>query len=545
MAQSNTDPASGDNRLLEAYLPADTSVLVRELTIGDLLREAAQASPHVIALVEGTDPDASTRRRWTYDELLNQSERVALSLVARFSPGERLAVLGANAPEWEIIQLGAALAGLVLVPLNTSYAAPEYAYILEQSCAAGIVLGAHDEANRHFMSVRERLTSLREVVSMRPESPLWLEQHTDVELPNVDPTSPALIQYTSGTTGVPKGVILTHRGVVSNAMVTAHRLGLGSGAAWLNPLPMYHVNGTVFFALGAMAEASTHILSKFNPALLLDLIESERVDFITGVPTLLIAMMDSEDLDRRDLSSLRLITTGGTTVPGELVRQIEDRFGVTLMVVYGLTEAGGIVATTSLDDPVDAKTHHVGIPLAHTDVRIVDPKAGHTAACGDVGEICIRGVSLTPGYFEMPDETAQLIDAHGWLHTGDLGTIDDTGRLQVTGRLKEVIIRGGENIYPREIEDTLIAHPDIAEVAVVGLPDEYYGETPCAVVRVAANSKAQPEVWEAWAEERISRRKVPTRWFIVDSMPLTASGKIQKFHLREQIQNSELEEPAP
>jgi fatty-acyl-CoA synthase len=532
--------------LAERRARRDPATRLRECTIGGLLREATASAPDRVALIEGTTTAPPVRRRWTYRELLAEAERLARALGARFAPGERLAILSPNRPEWEIVQFGAALAGLTLVPLNTSNAPAELAYILQQSQAAGIVLGGHRDAGARFDRIRNTLPDLREVLDLESGSPLRQDGPGDALLPQVDPDQAALILYTSGTTGAPKGVVLSHRGVVGNAELAAGRLGLGPGAVWLNPLPMYHSNGSVFFALGAMAQPSTHIIGKFDPRLMLELIESEQVTFVTGVPTFLTALLDAAaEQGGRRLSSLRLVTTGGTTVPPELIRRLERQLGVDLVVIYGQTEAGGLVTATFPGDPIEEKVDKVGRALDRIEVRVVDIVTGASLPPGEVGEIQVRSGSQMREYFRMPEQTARALDAEGWLRTGDLGTLDGQDRLQVTGRLKDVIIRGGENIYPREVEDVLITHPDIAEIAVVGVPDDYYGEEVGAVVRLEPGRSADTTAWAAAATERLSHRKVPRRWFVVDAMPLTASGKIQKFRLRGSIENAELSELPP
>lgn len=521
----------------------DRSVPLREISIGEFVRAAAMRAPDSPALVSGIESNGWPQRRWTYGELWRDVQAVAAALLTRFAPGERVAISAANGPEWELVELGACTAGMTLIPLNTSLAASEVEYILRQSRAAGIVIGP-GSIGAQIDSLRGALPDLREILDISPGSALWSVSAAEITLPSPSPDSPALIQYTSGTTGAPKGVVITHSAAINNGSLSAHRLDLPSGGVWLNPLPMYHVNGTIFFALGAISKVASHVIAKFDPGVVLDLIKRERVTYFTGVPTLLNAMMSRADFDRRDLSGLRRITTGGTSIAPKLVEDIRHRFGAEVMVMFGQTEVAGAITMTSPTDDVETISTTVGRPLAWTDVKIAAVGTDTAVTHGAVGEICVRGATVFREYFEMPEATASAFDAEGWLRTGDLGTMAEDGSIQVTGRLKEMIIRGGENIYPRDVEDVLIGHPDIADVAVVGLPDDYYGEIVTAVLKLRPGAAVDAADWMAFAADQLSRRKVPARWFVVDELPLTPSGKVQKFRVREQILN-DLATPVP
>ncbi len=519
-------------------LPDQQSPL-RDITVGDLLREVAEAHPDRLALVAGLDP--VPRRRWTYAELWDDARRVAAALGERFRVGERVAITAPNAPEWVLLQLGAALAGLTLVPLNTSYAPAELSFVLQQSRAVGVFVGS-EAAAAQVAQFRSSLPALREVLPFDPARPFWASESPSADLPVVDPAAAALIQYTSGTTGAPKGAVLSHRQVVNNAILSGQRLELGPDDRWLNPLPMYHVNGTVFFALGAISAASCHILGKFDPELLLDLVETERATFLTGVPTLFVALAERPDLPDRDLSSLSLVTTGGTTVPAALVEQVRQAFEADVVVIYGQTEAGGVITSTLRGDAPAETARSVGLPLPHTEVVVADAATGHAVPVGEVGEIRVRGGTVIREYFGLPEGSGSALDADGWLHTGDLGCMEAEGRLQITGRLKELIIRGGENIYPRDIEEVLAGHADVSEVAVIGVPDDYYGETVGAVLRLRDGRACTVDELRTFVASKVSRRKVPAHWYVVPALPRTASGKVQKFVLREQAARCELQE---
>jgi fatty-acyl-CoA synthase len=541
MESTPVRPLRPEARLGRSWWEADRTTSVLECSVGQLLLEAAADVPDSVALI-GCSPDPARRPRWTYRELLRDARATAATLLESFAPGERLAVWAPNVPEWQIVQFGAALAGLTVVTLNPAYTVAELRYALAQSRSAGVAVvpeyRGHDLRGA-VKSIQHELPELRHVIGL--DAGLW-EGTGPMSLPEVSPGDVAMIQYTSGTTGFPKGAMLTHRGLVNNARLFSRRFDLEHGSVWLNPLPMFHTGGCTFGAMGTMWQRSAHAVMNFEPGLALELIESERATFFPGVPTMLLAMLEHPDFGRRDLSSLRAVMSGGTTVPPELVRRIEERLDVRFGMIFGQTENSGVIAQSHPGDNVADKTERVGQPLEQTEVRVIDPVTGTVLPCGAVGEFYVRGFGVMQGYFEMPEATADAIDADGWFHTGDLGTMDDRGYLQVTGRVKDMIIRGGENVYPREIEDLLHEDPGIAEVAVVGLPDAYWGEQVAAVVRPAPDTAPAPAVWAARVRGALAASKVPRRWFVTDAMPLTAGGKVRKFRLVEQIAEGALTE---
>ncbi|MGH9060025.1 MAG: AMP-binding protein, partial [Acidimicrobiales bacterium] len=433
------------------------------------------------------------RRRWTYAELLADAERAARALAAAgMGSGERLAVWGPNLPEWVILELGAALAGVVLVTVNPALRAPELAHVLGQSRSAGLFLVPELRGNPMAASldqVRPELPELRSVWRldrwdefMQGAGPAGEGRGREPEPAAVQPRDPAQIQYTSGTTGLPKGALLSHRGIVNNARLCARRMEVGAGDVWLDPMPLFHTGGCVLGVLGALWSRATHVLVPgFDPGLVLELVESEGAAVLGGVPTMLMALMEHPRFPATDLSSLRAVLCGGATVPADLVRRIEGGLGVRFGIVFGQTESSPVITQTRLDDSAEDKAETIGQPLPRTEVKIVDP-AGETVAPGVVGELCTRGYLVMDGYFEAPEATALAIDAGGWLHTGDLCSMDDRGYFKVEGRLKDMIIRGGENLYPREIEAAILAHPGVADVAVVGAPDPRWGEQVAAFV---------------------------------------------------------------
>ena len=524
--------------LSTSYWPADRSQPVLDLTVGDALRDAAAKAPHAIALVEGA-VDPAARRRWSYAELLEASERAARALLGRFAPGDRVAVWANNIPEWVILELAAGLAGITIVTVNPALRPQELAYVLGQSQADGIFLVPAYRGSamaEMVQQVRGDLPALREVVSFADWDAFCAEAAPGGDLPEVSPHAPAQIQYTSGTTGFPKGAVLHHRGIVNNARLYTARLGLGPGDVLLSAMPLFHTAGCVMSVLGAVVTGGTLILPPyFDPGLMLELIAAERPETLFGVPTMLIGVLDHPGLAATDVSSVRQLLTGGAVVPPALVGRVEAAFGAPLSIVFGQTEASPLITQTSPQDTAEDRAHTLGRPLPQTEVKITDPASGQTVAPGVIGEVCTRGYHVMTGYFRDPDKTAAAIDADGWLHTGDLASMDERGYCQIGGRLKDMIIVGGENIYPREIEQVLFEHPTVADVAVVGVPDPKWGEQVAAFVRPAPGQTPEPGELFAYCREHLAPHKTPRYWTVVEQFPLTPSGKVQKFVLRERF----------
>ncbi|GAA0823488.1 AMP-binding protein [Streptosporangium amethystogenes subsp. fukuiense] len=524
--------------LTRSWWPAEVTSPLADLTVGAALRAAAQDSPGSVALVEGV-PDAARRRRWTFAQLLEQAEAVARGLLARFGPGERVAVWADNLPEWVLLEYGAALAGITIVTVNPALRAEELRHVLRQSRAAGVFLvpGYRGSDLAGILAkVRPDLPGLREVVSFADWDRFLSAGRPDTPLPRVAPGSAAQVQYTSGTTGTPKGAVLHHRGIVNNARLYAERCRLTPGGVQVSPMPLFHTAGCVVSVLGALAVRGTLVLpSAFDPALMLHLVESERADTLIGVPTMLIGMLDHPEFTRTDVSGLTRVISGGAVVPPELVRRIETRTPAVVSVLFAQTEASPVITATSSEDGGQDRMETLGRPLPHTEVRIVDPSDGTTLPVGTVGELCTRGYHVMTGYFDDAVATMSAIDADGWLHTGDLASMDERGYCRIEGRLKEMIIRGGENIYPREIENVIFQHPDVADVAVVGVPDDTWGEQVAAFVRPAPGRTPDVAGLREYCLARLARHKVPKQWSVVEALPLTASGKVQKFRLRERL----------
>jgi acyl-CoA synthetase (AMP-forming)/AMP-acid ligase II len=532
--------------LSTAQWTADGSRPILDLSVGELLGAAASSAPDAIALVAGA-ADPAQRRRLTYGDLLAQSERAARALLARFAIGERVAVWANNIPEWVVLELAAGLAGVTIVTVNPALRGEELAHVLGQSRADGIFLVPEyrgTDMARMLDALRGELPLLREVVSFADWDTFCASGSPAERLPDVDPGDAAQIQYTSGTTGRPKGAVLHHRGIVNNARLCADRLALAPGNVQLSPMPLFHTAGCVVSVLGTLASEGTLVLLPFfDPGLVLELVEAERAEVLLGVPTMLIGILDHPRFMTTNVSSVRRVVSGGAVVSPALARRVEAAFDAPLSIMFAQTEASPVITQTAPDDDPADRATTLGRPLPHTEVKIVDVAGGATVAPDVVGELCTRGYHVMTGYFDDPEATAAAIDADGWLHTGDLASMDARGYCRIAGRLKDMIIRGGENIYPREIEHVLFEHEDVADVAVLGVPDSTWGEQVVAFIRPAAGHTPDPEALFAYCRDRLAPHKTPRHWRIVDGFPLTPSGKVQKYVLRERFLAAS--EPAP
>jgi len=510
---------------------------VRDITLGDLLQWAAETTPDRMALIAGI-PDKANRRQWTYAELYAQALRTARALRTRFEPGERVAVWAPNIPEWIMMEFGAALAGVILVTVNPGLRSAEVEYVLKQSRSAGVVVVAEFRGYPMLATVqalRPRCPELREIICFDQwETFLAAGDLAGPELPIVRSDDPVMIQYTSGTTGFPKGALLHHRGLVNNGAHTADRAGIADGAMQITTMPLFHTGGCVCCVLGAVSKRATQVLVEaFDPGLVIELIGSYRANAMLGVPTMLVAMMEHPSFASADLSSLNAIYSGGSTVPAAIVTALEQKLGAPFTIVFGQTECSPVALMTRTTDSIADKAETIGTPMPNVEVKIVNPNSGATVPVGEIGEICTRGYHVMHGYFEDESATRAAIDGEGWLHTGDLGAMDHRGYCTIEGRLKDMIIRGGENIYPRELEELLFRHPTVGDVAVIGLPDAKWGEVVAAFIRPPPGIAVEKEELHEYVREHLAPHKTPRHWFVVDAMPLTGSGKIQKFKLRE------------
>ncbi len=536
----------GGSVLRRAHLPADDSADLVDLTVGQLLALRAQTHAELPALV-GVRHDGSPARL-TYAQLFDEAARVATALSALAERGSYVALWSPNVLEWPIIQYGAALAGMVLVALNPALRTEELEYALTHSGASVLI---HADANREddlSAIVTELAPGLPNLVCVSlSERSRWQAAEVNGAVLAAAPTDAddaVMLQYTSGTTGRPKGVLLKHRSLVNVAKLTLETVGVEHASVCLNPLPMFHTAGCVIATLGPLWIGGTVILvERFRPTPVLDAIRREQVSVLFYVPAVLGALLECQRNASSPAPSLKVIMGGASNVPATMIEAAEHVFGASVINLFGQTELAPVLSATRPSDSRRDQLTTVGRPLPRVECKIVDPASGETVAVGQQGEICARGYQQFVEYLHDPDATVRAVDADGFVHTGDLGILDERGYLSVTGRLKDLIIRGGENIAPAEIETVLVGHDAILDAAVVGLPDERWGELVAAVIRV--HDQAPPLGGTELADyvnTRLAPFKVPARWFVTDSMPTTPTGKVRKFALRDAIAAGQLRE---
>jgi fatty-acyl-CoA synthase len=514
-------------------------------------------------------------RRLTYGEVAQEVDRVARGLVALgFGKGDRIGVWSTNNVEWLLLQMATARVGAALVNVNPAYRPRELAYALERSQVQGLFTIPSFRTSKYVEMLTElvpeltqadpwkdlsseALPNLRRVVVYDPVAPnetarpwpgfgIWQEmlaagegigaERLDALTASLDCDDPINIQYTSGTTGFPKAVVLTHHNLLNNAYFTAQAMHFGAADRLAVPVPFYHCFGMVLANLVAFSVGACVVIPAphFDPLATLEAIAAERCTAVHGVPTMFIAQLEHPEFARFDLSSLRTGIMAGAPCPEALMnRVITDMHCGEILIGYGQTEASPLTHLTTREDSLERRTQTVGRNLPHQEVKVIDPESGQTIALGEVGEICFRGYHIMRGYYGDPEKTAETIDEAGWLHSGDLGTMDGDGYVQITGRLKDMIIRGGENIYPAEIEEYLFTHPKIAQVAVFGVPDEFFGEEIMAWIELHAGEQASEEEIRAFCKEGLAHFKMPRYIWFVDEFPMTVTGKLQKFRMRE------------
>ncbi len=543
-----------------------------QITIGDLLDRQTARFGDLDALVH-----VEYGVRYTYDELRAECDRIAKGLLALgVQKGEHVGIWATNYPEWVVAQFAIAKIGAVLVTINPAYRTHELEYVLRQSDARVLLLISRFRSSDYLAILQEvvpelqssapgelrseKLPQLRHVILIPPPGDATVGATTNQELytgmwqweeiralgehvaPAVlaqrqalgDPDDVISIQYTSGTTGNPKGAMLTHH-IVANATYFGNGLHLTEQDRMCIQFPFYH-SGGVCCTLCCVAKGATIVIpaEHFDPLKSLVAVDQERCTALTGVPTMFIAELGHPDFEKFDLSSLRTGAMAGSPCPIEVMRQVIDRMGASEMtIVYGLTEAAPVVTLTSSDDTIERRVTTVGPPIPNVEVKIVDLATGQEVPRGQQGELCTRSFMVMKGYYKMPEATAQAIDAQGWLHTGDLATMDDAGYCKITGRIKDMIIRGGENIYPREIEEFLYTHPQVADVQVIGVPDLTFGEEVMAWIMLKQGQSATAEEIRDFCRGKIAHYKIPRYVKFVTAFPLTVSGKIQKYKMRE------------
>jgi fatty-acyl-CoA synthase/long-chain acyl-CoA synthetase len=533
--------------LEQAYWPADESASLVDFTVGELLAQRADSHGDHLALV-AVRHDDGVEVRLSYSELYDQAGRVATALCELTERGSYVAIWAPNVVEWPIIQYGAALAGMVLVALNPALREEELEYALTHSGAAVLI---HADTCRDYDlagvagAVGSRLPSLR-CVSLSDRTQ-WQASETSPAVLRDAPTDPdeaVMLQYTSGTTGRPKGVLLKHKSLVNVAKLTLEAVEVEPGSVCLNPLPMFHTAGCVIATLGPLWIGGTVVLvERFRPAPVLEALRRENVSVLFYVPAILGALLECQRTASTPAPKLRVIMGGAANVPANMIENAEMVFGASVINLFGQTELAPVLSATRPSDSRADQLTTVGRPLPHVECKIVDPTTNETLAVGEPGEICARGYQQFLGYLNDRDATARTVDLDGFVHTGDLGTLDARGYLSVTGRLKELIIRGGENISPAEIESVLICHEAVLDVAVVGLPDERWGEIVAAAVRLrdGARGGLKTEIVD-YVGKRLAPFKIPARWFVIDTLPLTPTGKVRKFELRDSIVDGDLRE---
>jgi fatty-acyl-CoA synthase len=486
--------------------------------------------------------------RWTYAELDEQVDRVARGLLAfGLRPGDRMGIWSPNCAEWVLVQYASARAGVILVNVNPAYRTTELEYVLNQSGCRLLVAATAFKSSDYVAMVEEARPGcerLERVVFLGTSD--WdelLDAGAAVAPDELRERSAALqfddpinIQYTSGTTGFPKGATLSHHNILNNGFFVGEACGYTPADRVCIPVPFYHCFGMVMGNLGATSHGACMVIpaASFEPRATLEAVQEERCTSLYGVPTMFIAELDEPGFDSYDLSSLRTGIMAGSPCPVEVMRKVIDRMHMgDVTICYGMTETSPVSTQTGADDDVEHRTATVGRVHPHVEVKVIDPVSGRCVPRGEPGELCTRGYSVMLGYWEEPDKTDAAIDPAGWMHTGDLATMDGDGYVQIVGRSKDMIIRGGENVYPREIEEFLYTHPDVADVQVVGVPDERYGEEVAAFVIAREGAELDTDAVRDFCAGRIAHYKVPRYVICVSEFPMTISGKVQKFKLRD------------
>ncbi|HPD92449.1 MAG: AMP-binding protein [Rhodobacter sp.] len=548
-----------------AYWPADTDgPELWDITLGDLLDRQAQALPHRLAVVVD-EQGGAVSTRWTYAELKSDADALARGLIDwGIGAGDRVAVMAQNCPAWVLLEYALAKVGAVLVTVNPALKPAELAYLLDQGQVAALVFAPGFRGSDIAGDLRALLPDLASVSEgMRPSGgPFpalrrlavigagapFARRFDDILATGrglddsaraarqaaVRALDVAQIQYTSGTTGKPKGAMLTHHSTVNNARLMADRGGYLPQDILLSAMPLFHTAGCVCNVMAMAACGGTLVtMDSFDPARMLALWAEFAPSLINAVPTMMVRMLEHPDYGPQASRRLRRIITGGTSIPPSLMLKLREATGGEPLIIMGMTECSPIITQTRDSDPLETRVSTAGVPLPHTEIRIADVESGQTLAFGASGELCIRGYLVMKGYFDMPEKTAETIDAEGWLHSGDLAVLDATGHLRIVGRLKDMIIRGGENVYPVEIEDCLLSHPNVSQAQVVGVPDPDLGEESYAVVVLIEGAQATPAALQAHCRSRMARHKMPKYVEIVKELPMTANGKVQKFALRE------------
>ena len=539
----------------QSYAKGGTTPPLIEETIGDFFDAMVARQPDALALVSRHEG-----RRFSYRELQSASSQLASALLRTgLEPGDRIGIWSHNNAAWVLMQLATAKAGLILVNINPAYRTAEVEYALNKVGCKALVTMPRFKTSEYLGMLRElgaaaKLPQLKNI--------WWIDREGDADEPGAQrfsklmasgdagdarvaqvqrtlkATDPINIQFTSGTTGFPKGATLTHRNILNNGFFIGECMKLTAADRLCIPVPLYHCFGMVLGNLACLTHGSAIVYPNdgFDPLTVLETVQAEKCTGLHGVPTMFIAELDHPRFKEFDLSSLRTGIMAGSPCPIEVMKRVVEHMHLSeITIAYGMTETSPVSCQSSTDTPLQKRVSTVGTVQPHLEIKIVDPETGATVPRGERGEFCTRGYSVMHCYWDDEAKTREAIDAQGWMHTGDLATMDDEGYVNIVGRIKDMVIRGGENIYPREIEEFLYRHPKVQDVQVVGLPDRKYGEELCAWVIAKPGQQVTEDEVREFCKGQIAHYKVPRYIRFVDSFPMTVTGKIQKFRIREQM----------
>ena len=544
-----------------SYLQGPTNQALLEETIGQCLERIAHAYPEREALIV-----RQQNIRWTFAEYLREINQLATGLLnLGVKPGDRVGIWAPNRVEWCLTQFATARIGAIMVCINPAYRLYELEYALNK-VECNVLIAAESFKTSHYLDMinqlapelrtcapgqlqAAKLPHLKTVIRMGAEKSPGMFNFDQVCRMGTEsdyarlhalshqlkPTDPINIQFTSGTTGSPKGATLTHYNILNNGYQVGQGMHLTGQDRLCIPVPLYHCFGMVMGNLACLTHGATAVFPSdaFDPEAVLETVQAERCTALHGVPTMFIAELDYPEFEKYDLSSLRTGIMAGSPCPAEIMRKVIATMHMKdVTIMYGQTETSPVNHMTAIDAPLDKRCETVGKVGPHQEVKIVDSE-GNTVPLGEKGELCCRGYSVMQGYWNDPDKTAETIDDEQWLHSGDLATMDSEGYVQIVGRIKDMIIRGGENVYPREVEEFLYTHPDILDVQVFGIPDSKYGEEICAWVKARSGSELTEQAIKAFCKDQITHFKVPRYIRFVEEYPMTVTGKIQKFKMRE------------
>ena len=527
---------------MTSYIHGASEIPLLGETIGDNLRRGVERFPEREALVV-----RSQRYRATYRELWDQTSSLAKALLARgIEKGDRVGIWSPNRFEWVVTQYATARVGAILVNVNPAYKGRELEYALRQS---GVRMLLHSRGFRQtdyreiLREVRGKVPALAEVLvidddweellssAARTEDGALAEREKSLSFDD-----PINIQYTSGTTGAPKGATLSHHNILNNGYLIGEIMAYTEKDRIAVPVPFYHCFGMVIGNLASTSHGSCVLVpgEAFDAGDTLATVAEERATSLYGVPTMFIAMLSHPDFERTDFSTLRTGVMAGSPCPVEVMRQVREKMNMRdITICYGMTETSPVSTQTRMDDAVEKRVATVGRVHPHAEIKIVDPATGEVVPCGAAGELCTRGYCVMLGYWNDEGATAKAIDPAGWMHTGDLASMDGEGYVKIVGRIKDMIIRGGDNVYPREVEEFLYTHPKVEDAQVIGVPSATYGEEIMAWVKPRAGAELDGKELDLFCRGKIATYKIPKYWKIVDSFPMTVTGKVQKFRMRE------------